>query len=275
MTTDQTYDMFIIGGGVNGCGVARDASGRGLSVCLAEMNDLASGTSSASTKLIHGGLRYLRYLDFKLVREALTERKILLTIMPHICWPIRLVLPAPKSFFKNTLIWFALLLYNNMAGRGSLFPTRKILNKLEFIKILKKKFSNCYTFSDCWVEDSRLVILNALDAANRGATILRDSRVEKIIREKKRWRITIKNKEGVISNFFAFSVINAAGPWVETIGGNITSRKGSIKLVKGSHLVVEKLFNHGCAYFLMGDDDRVIFVIPYNEQFTLIGTTEH
>ncbi len=296
--TDETYDLFIIGGGINGCGIARDAAGRGLNVALAEMNDFASATSSSSTKLFHGGLRYLEYFEFRLVREALIEREILLRAMPHISWPMRFVLPyhkdmrfessTPTSKLLTTimpwmkgrrpawLIRFGLFLYDNMGGR-------KILPKTETIDLatapegapLKSKFQKAYEYSDVWVEDSRLVILNARDAQQRGAKILPRTKVTSAERVGDLWEITTKaNFETRI--FKAKMLVNAAGPWVEDIikqKVRINSREG-IRLVRGSHIVTERLFDHDKCYFFQGTDGRIIFAIPYETDFTLIGTTD-
>ena len=272
---ETIYDVFVIGGGVNGCGIARDATGRGLNVCLAEMNDLGSGTSSTSTKLIHGGLRYLRYFDFRLVRESLKEREVLLKNMPHICWPMRFVLPAPKAMLHKIVIRLGLFIYDNLGGR-SILPGTKTIRVKDSIggNILRNKFSSAFVFSDCWVEDARLVILNAVDAKKRGAQVLTHTKVTNIKREEKYWRVTTEGKEGVNQEFFSYSIVNAAGPWVNTFNNNASKEDASIHLVKGSHIVVKKMFGHEKAYFLLGKDKRIIFVIPFQEDFTLIGTTE-
>ena len=255
---ETIYDVFVIGGGINGCGIARDATGRGLKVCLAEMNDLGSGTSSASTKLIHGGLRYLRYLDFRLVRESLKEREVLLRNMPHICWPMRFVLPAPKAMFQKIIIRLGLFIYDNLGGRTILPGTKTITAKDSNLgTILRNKFSSAFVFSDCWVEDARLVILNAVDAKKRGAHVLTYTKVKNIKREEKYWKVTTENKAGITHDFFSYSIVNAAGPWVNTFNNNASKDNTSIHLVKGSHIVVKKMFE-----------------IPFQEDFTLIGTTE-
>ena len=272
---ETIYDVFVIGGGVNGCGIARDATGRGLNVCLAEMNDLGSGTSSTSTKLIHGGLRYLRYFDFRLVRESLKEREVLLKNMPHICWPMRFVLPAPKALLHKIVIRLGLFIYDNLGGRTILPGTKTIrVQDSNVGNILSNKFSSAFVFSDCWVEDARLVILNAVDAKKRGAHVLTHTKVTNLKREEKYWRVTTKGKDGITQEFFSYSIVNAAGPWVNTLNNNASKEDTSIHLVKGSHIVVKKMFGHGKAYFLLGKDKRIIFVIPFQEDFTLIGTTE-
>ena len=269
------YDVFVIGGGINGCGIARDATGRGLKVCLAEMSDLGSGTSSASTKLIHGGLRYLRYFDFRLVRESLKEREVLLKNMPHICWPMRFVLPAPKAMLRKMVIRLGLFIYDNLGGRTILPGTKTIRAKDPNLgTILRNKFSSAFVFSDCWVEDARLVILNAVDAKKRGAQVLTHTKVKSIKREEKYWKVTTESKVGITKEFFSYSIVNAAGPWVNAFNNNISKKNTSIHLVKGSHIVVKKMFEHKNSYFLLGQDGRIIFVIPFQEDFTLIGTTE-
>ena len=272
----MVYDIFIIGGGINGCGVARDASGRGLKVCLAEMNDLASGTSSASTKLIHGGLRYLKYFDFKLVKEALKERDVLLKIMPHICWPMRFLIPLQSFKINNFFIRCGLLIYDYIAGYSILPKTETTnLQNSSFNAFLKSKFTKAYIYSDCWVEDSRLVVLNAIDAKKRGANILTRTRVINFEKKGKLWNVITKNNKGEIHEFLCKCIVNAAGPWVDNINNYTRSKNTfSTRLVKGSHLVVNKLFDHNYAFFLTGNDGRIIFVIPYKKKFSLIGTTE-
>jgi len=296
----KLYDIFIIGGGVNGCGVARDAAGRGLSVALAEMNDIASATSSSSTKLFHGGLRYLEHFEFRLVREALIEREVLLKAMPHISWPLRFVLPYSRTmrFKVNTplshflavlfpwmkgrrpawLIRFGLFLYDYMGARKILPPTKVIdLKNDKTGNPLKDSFLRAFEYSDCWVEDSRLVILNARDAKRRGAHILPRTEVVCAERQDRCWRILTKNTEtGESSTFLARCLINAAGPWVEDIIKNKVKQRssGELRLVRGSHIVTRKLYDHEKSYLFQGEDGRVIFTIPYETDFTLIGTTD-
>lgn len=297
-TSDSPYDIFIIGGGINGCGIARDAAGRGLSVGLAEMSDLASATSSASTKLFHGGLRYLEYFEFRLVREALKEREMLLSAMPHISWPMRFVLPWHGSmrYESNTptsrllglfmpwmkgrrpawLIRLGLFLYDNLGGRKILPGTRTLdLRKSPEGAPLKDMFRKAYEYSDCWVEDSRLVVLNARDAAARGADIMTRTRVVSAERKGHIWRIMLE-ANGKQREIHAKMLINAGGPWVGDIIRNTVrsnSREG-VRLVRGSHIVTRKLFDHGKCYFFQGTDGRIIFAIPYETDFTLIGTTD-
>ncbi len=296
--TDTIYDLFIIGGGINGCGIARDASGRGLSVVLAEMNDLASATSSASTKLFHGGLRYLEYFEIRLVREALKERETLLKAMPHISWPMRFVLPLHKDMrFEagtptsrvlgvfmpwlrgrrpNWLIRFGLVLYDNLGGR-KILPGTKTLRLQDDIAggPLQEKYTKAYEYSDCWIEDSRLVVLNARDSENRGARIMTRSKVISAERIDNIWQITV-DQNGEISIYKAKMLVNAGGPWVEDIIRNtakINTSEG-VRLVRGSHIVTKKLFDHDKCYFFQGSDGRIIFAIPYENDFTLIGTTD-
>ena len=287
-------DLFIIGGGVNGCGIARDAAGRGLSVTLAEKGDLAQGTSSASTKLFHGGLRYLEYLELRLVHEALAEREVLLKAMPHIARPMRFVLPLhPQMRFEPTspvsrlaglampwlrgrrpgwMIRAGLFLYDHLGGRRLLPGTRALdLRRDPAGRELKADFAHAYEYSDCWVDDARLVVLNARDARARGATILTRCKVLEAHREGDLWRI--ETEEGT---HLARALINAAGPWVgevirDTI--HIPSRDG-VRLVRGSHIVTRKLFDHERAYFFQGRDGRICFAIPFECDFTLIGTTD-
>ncbi len=291
-------DLFIIGGGVNGCGIARDAAGRGLSVMLAEKADLAQGTSSASTKLFHGGLRYLEYFEFHLVREALHERETLLVAMPHISWPMRFVLPYdPAMRFENDtptsrllsrvmpwmrgkrpawLIRLGLFLYDTLGGRTFLPGTRRLdLATDPAGKALKPGFRRAWEYSDAWVQDSRLVVLNARDAEARGARILTRTRVTQAAREDDLWRIETEGPEGQATHF-ARALVNAGGPWVADLIRDVIhvpSTEG-VRLVRGSHIVVPKLYDHDRCYFFQGTDGRIIFAIPYEQDFTLIGTTD-
>jgi glycerol-3-phosphate dehydrogenase len=294
----RTYDVFIIGGGINGCGIARDAAGRGLSVALAEMDDLASGTSSASTKLFHGGLRYLEYFEIGLVRKALIEREVLLRAMPHISWPMRFVLPyspdmrfegeTPTSKLLNIampwmrgrrpawLIRLGLFLYDHLGGRQILPGTATLdLTRDPAGRPLKDKFRHAYEYSDCWVEDARLVALNARDAADRGAAIMTRARVTAAERRGDHWSVTVDRGQGA-ETFRARVLVNAGGPWVEQVVRGIAhiDTKESIRLVRGSHIVTRRLYDHGKCYFFQGADGRIIFAIPYEEDFTLIGTTD-
>jgi glycerol-3-phosphate dehydrogenase len=291
-------DLFIIGGGINGCGIARDATGRGLTVTLAEQGDLAQGTSSASTKLFHGGLRYLEYFEFRLVREALEERETLLVAMPHISWPMRFVLPlSPDMRFESDtptsrllrwvmpwakgrrpdwLIRLGLFMYDTMGGRKILPATRTLdLTRDPAGAPLKKKFRKAFEYSDCWVEDSRLVVLNARDAAQRGAHILTRTRVVSAERRGDLWHITTEGPQGT-GHYLSRALVNAGGPWVEDVIRNVARINSSegVRLVRGSHIVTRKLFDHDRCYFFQGADGRIIFAIPYEQDFTLIGTTD-
>ena len=293
---DQTpFDLIVIGGGINGCGIARDAAGRGLRVLLAEKGDLAGATSSASTKLFHGGLRYLEYFEFRLVREALIEREILLRAMPHIAWPMRFVLPYHKGMrfdaetptsrlFSRVMPWMkgrrpawlirlGLFLYDHLGGRKILPGTAKLdLRHAPEGGPLKDDFVTAYEYSDCWVQDSRLVVLNARDAEARGATILTRTAVTKAHAENGVWTVTLSDGR----NLQARALVNAAGPWVSEVLHDVLHRdlREHVRLVRGSHIVTPRLFDHDKAYFLQGTDGRIIFAIPYEQDFTLIGTTD-
>ncbi len=291
-------DLFIIGGGINGCGIARDAAGRGLSVTLAEMGDLAQATSSASTKLFHGGLRYLEYFEFRLVREALEERETLLAAMPHISWPMRFVLPwQPEMRFESDtptsrilgrlmpwmkgrrpawLIRLALETYDRLGGRRILPPARAVdLTRDEAGKPLQRRFTKGWEYSDCWVEDSRLVVLNARDAEARGATVLTRTRVTGAERQGELWHVTTESPEGVREHQ-ARALVNAGGPWVGQIVRQTLHLPTTedVRLVRGSHIVTRRLYDHDRCYFFQGTDGRIIFSIPYETDFTLIGTTD-
>lgn len=276
MSTD--FDIFVIGGGINGCGIARDAVGRGYSVCLAEMNDLASGTSSWSSKLIHGGLRYLEHYEFRLVREALSEREVLLKSAPHIIWPLRFVLPHHSGLRPAWFLRLGLFLYDHI-GKRVLLPATSTVNlkTAEVGKPLKPLFSKAFEYSDCWVNDARLVVLNAKDAQDRGAVIETRTQCVSARREKDHWSITTKNlNSGETRTRTAKLVVNAAGPWVDKVLGNTfgSNAAKNVRLVQGSHIVVPKLHNHDRAYIFQNADDRIIFALPYEQDFTLIGTTD-
>ncbi|MEO0945849.1 MAG: glycerol-3-phosphate dehydrogenase [Pseudomonadota bacterium] len=299
-TTLDTVDLFVIGGGINGCGIARDATGRGFSVTLAEMNDLASATSSSSTKLFHGGLRYLEFFEFRLVRESLIEREVLLRAMPHISWPMRFVLPYHKDmrFESETptsrllsfvmpwmkgrrpawLIRLGLFMYDNLGGRKILPGTATLnLKGAEEGAPLNPKFERAYEYSDCWVEDSRLVALNARDAAMRGAKILPKTEVISAERHADHWVVQTRDAAtGETAQHKARMLVNAGGPWVgDIIHGKIRlNSKEGVRLVRGSHIVTKRLYDHDKCYFFQGTDGRIIFSIPYETDFTLIGTTD-
>ena len=272
------YDILIIGGGINGCGVARDAAGRGYSVFLAEMNDLASGTSSWSTKLIHGGLRYLEHYEFRLVREALMEREVLWRMAPHIIWPMRFVLPHHKGLRPAWLLRLGLFLYDHIGGRKLLPATRTLDMRTDPAgKPLKPLFARAFEYSDCWVNDARLVVLNARDAADRGAAIRTRTRVTSARRENGIWSVTVDDtRSRKTETVKARLLVNAAGPWVDTVLGATLGRNDvhNVRLVQGSHIVVKRKFDDPRAYFFQNRDGRIIFAIPYEEDFTLIGTTD-
>ncbi len=275
----QIHDLFVIGGGINGCGIARDAIGRGYSVALAEMNDFASGTSSGATKLIHGGLRYLEHYEFRLVRESLMEREILWAMAPHIIWPMRFVLPYHKGGIRPAwLIRLGLFLYDHLGGRKLLPPTKVLdMRRDPAGKPLKSLFSKAFEYSDGWVDDARMVVLNARDAADKGALIMPRTKVVSAHRENGVWAIeTVDTVTGEKRHFQARMLVNAAGPWVDHViraaFGQNEARH--VRLVQGSHIVVKKKFNDNRAYFFQNPDNRIIFAIPYEQDFTLIGTTD-
>ena len=278
MSTQVLYDLVIIGGGINGCGIARDAAGRGLSVLLCEKDDLAHATSSASTKLFHGGLRYLEYYQFRLVREALIEREVLLRAMPHISWPMRFVLPHHSGLRPSWLLRLGLFLYDHLGGRKILPPTRALnLRAHEVGAPLKDMYRKGFEYSDCWVEDSRLVVLNARDAEIRGATIKTRTRVEGARRVGDRWIVDLKDMwSSETYQIQTKAIINCGGPWVsEIIHDRIHEHSSEgVRLVRGSHIVTKKLFDHEKSYIFQQSDGRIIFAIPYEDDFTLIGTTD-
>jgi glycerol-3-phosphate dehydrogenase len=272
---DAPYDLAVIGGGVNGCGIARDAAGRGARVILFERGDLASGTSSGSTKLIHGGLRYLEHYEFGLVRESLIEREKLWAIAPHIVWPMRFVLPYRKGLRPRWLLRAGLFLYDHIGGRKRLPATRTIdLREDAAGKALKPGFTTGFEYSDCWVDDARLVVLNALDAADRGAEIRTCTEVTKLARTEGHWQIALSTGETVQAK----AVANAAGPAVLDLLERVEAHKRDsdevIRLVRGSHIVVRKRFDSPQAFFFQNPDGRIFFAIPYEDDFTLIGTTD-
>ncbi|HVW55210.1 MAG TPA: glycerol-3-phosphate dehydrogenase [Rhizobiaceae bacterium] len=278
MPDSPLYDIFIVGGGVNGCGIARDAAGRGFSVFLAEMNDLANGTSSGSTKLIHGGLRYLEYYEFRLVREALMEREVLWRNAPHIIHPMRFVLPYQKGLRPKWLLRLGLFLYDHIGGRELLPPTRTLdLRRDPAGRPLKPDFSTAFEYSDGWVNDARLVALNARDAADRGAVIQTRTKLTRAERADGVWRLTIENGlTGEREEVKARLLVNAAGPWVDHVLSAALGRTDAhnVRLVQGSHIVIRKKFDDPRAYFFQNKDGRIIFAIPYENDFTLIGTTD-
>jgi glycerol-3-phosphate dehydrogenase len=264
---DTIYDLCIVGGGINGASIARDAAGRGYKVLLLEQNDFASATSSKSTKLVHGGLRYLEHFEFGLVRKALNEREVLLNLAPHIIWPMRFVLPHAPHLRPMWMIRLGLFLYDNIASSITLKKSSKTKINND---VLNKNFNKGVEYSDCWVEDSRLVILNVMDAKLRGATVLNNTKCTGIQKQDDLWAVQTDNGQ-----FQCQMIINAAGPWASDIIENVPDLNDRpLRLVKGSHIIVPKLYNGDEAYILQNDDKRVVFSIPYENDYTLIGTTD-
>jgi glycerol-3-phosphate dehydrogenase len=269
------FDIAIIGGGINGTGIARDAAGRGLRVLLVEMNDLASGTSSASSKLIHGGLRYLERGAFRLVREALAEREVLLRMAPHVIRPMRFVLPPLPEMRSPILLRFGLWLYDVLGARKLLPPARTIdLTHHVAGQPLKRSFTYGFEYSDCWVDDARLVVLNALDAAERGAVIKTRTRCTRVERRNE-WELILNNR-GRRETATARVLVNAAGPWIGGVADTVIRHplKKPVRLIKGSHIVVRRRFEHDSGYILQAADNRVVFALPFGDECTLIGTTD-
>jgi len=277
--TAPLYDLAVIGGGINGCGIARDAAGRGWSVFLCEANDLGSATSSASTKLIHGGLRYLEYREFRLVREALMEREVLWGIAPHIIWPLRFVLPHHKGLRPAWLLRLGLFLYDHLGGRRRLPATRTLrLRRVPAGRMLKPECTLGFEYSDCWVEDSRLVVLNARDAAEKGATVAPRTRCVGAVPADGAWTLAVQDERtGERREVRARALVNAAGPWVADVLRTVLRTNqppASVRLVQGSHIVVPRLYPEDHCYVFQNADGRIFFVIPYERDFTLIGTTD-
>jgi len=278
MTDITQADLLIVGGGINGAGIARDAAGRGLKVVLCEQADLAQATSSASSKLIHGGLRYLEMYEFRLVREALAEREVLLKAAPHIIWPLRFVLPHNRLLRPRWMIRLGLFLYDHIGGRRSLPGTKSLdLRNAPQGAPLKDEMTRGFEYSDCWVEDSRLVVLNAMDAAARGAEINVRTRCIEAHRDGDDWLATLEDGEsGRTRTVRARILINAAGPWVDRFlrHGLGRNEEAHLRLVKGSHIIVPRLYDGAHAYILQNTDRRIVFAIPYERDYTLIGTTD-
>lgn len=279
MTPDAwMLDLFVIGGGINGTGIARDAAGRGLSVLLCEKGDLAEGTSSRSGKLVHGGLRYLEYFEFRLVREALSEREVLMNAAPHIIWPLRFVLPHSPQDRPAWLVRLGLFLYDHLGGRRKLPGTRMLdLRRDPEGAPLLDRYSRGFEYSDCWVDDARLVVLNAMDAAERGATVLTRTTAVEARREDGGWSVVTKNSlSGESRTFRARCLVNAAGPWVTHVIGQVagSSSARNVRLLKGSHIIVPKFWEGANAYLVQNHDRRVIFINPYEGDKALIGTTD-
>jgi len=277
VSTEEIHDLIIIGGGINGAGIARDAAGRGMSVLLCEQHDLANHTSSASTKLIHGGLRYLEYYEFSLVRKALREREVLLRAAPHIIHPMRFVMPHMATLRPAWLIRMGLFLYDHLGKRELLPASHGIrLRQHPAGQPLRPELNKGFVYSDCWVQDARLVVLNALDAAERGATILTRSRCVRAERDHGQWRVTLHGADGRERAVRGRLLVNAAGPWVRQVLDAAIAHPAAlnVRLVKGSHIVVPKLFDHGYSYIFQNPDKRIVFAIPFERDFTLIGTTD-
>jgi len=271
------FDLIVVGGGVNGAGIARDAAGRGLSVLLCEKDDLAHGTSSRSGKLVHGGLRYLEYYEFRLVREALIEREILLRAAPHIVWPMRFVLPHSPEQRPAWMVRAGLFIYDHLGGRKMLPPTRSLdLSTAREGEPIRKNFRRAFEYSDCWVDDARLVVLNAVDVRERGGLALTRTPLVSARRSGDAWTVELLSAgDGQALTATGRVVVNAAGPWVEDVlrraGRNADNR---VRLIKGSHIVTRKFWDGEQAYLLQHDDKRVIFVNPYEGDLALIGTTD-
>jgi len=280
----EHYDLLIIGGGINGAGIARDAAGRGLKVLLVEQDDLASATSSASTKLIHGGLRYLEYFEFRLVAESLAERETLLRIAPHIVWPMEFVLPHESHLRPAWMIRAGLFLYDHLGHGIPGFGPKSSLPASRGIRLspegygagLKPEFERGFVYYDCWVDDARLVVLNARSAAALGATVLTRTRLVSAKRENGRWVARLAPESGENRTVHAPVIVNAAGPWVRQVLDEALKIKlpATVRLVKGSHIVVPRIHSERHAFILQNPDRRVIFMIPYERQFTLVGTTD-
>ena len=266
------FDIFIIGGGINGAGIARDAAGRGFKVYLADKNKVGSATSSWSSKLIHGGLRYLENYEFKLVRESLKEREIISKIASNITKPMPFIIPYSKKLRSKWIIRIGLFLYDNIGGKTSFPKSKKIdLNK-KYKGILKEKFSDGFKYYDAQIDDKKLVEMNIEDAKKLGATIVENNKVIEVKRNDFGWEITLENGDLINSNV----LINASGPWINEIIKNVirVNTKKPIRLVRGSHIITKKLYEEEVAFTLQSDDNRIVFVIPYKSKYSLIGTTE-
>jgi len=268
----EIYDLFIIGGGINGAGIARDASGRGFKVCLAEKANIGSATSSWSTKLIHGGLRYLENYEFSLVRQSLKEREIIRKIAPSITKPLPFVIPYSDTLRPIWLIKFGLFIYDNLGGKSSIPKSSKISLNEKYPNILKSNYNIGFQYYDLTVDDKLLTELNARDAKKRGANIIENNEVVTVRANKKLWEITLKDNQKIYSKV----IVNASGPWINNVIKNVLNNnfKKKIRLVKGSHIITKKLYDQEVAFTLQNFDRRIIFVIPYKNEFSLIGTTE-
>ena len=272
----QAYDLLVVGGGINGAGIARDAAGRGMRVLLVEKDDLASHTSSASTKLVHGGLRYLEMYEFRLVAESLREREVLLRAAPHIIWPLRFVMPHEPSMRPRWMLRAGLFLYDHIGGRMSLPGSKAVdLTVPPHRGVLQDRLKKGFEYSDCWVEDSRLVVLAAMDAEARGATVLTRTECTALERSGDGWRATLQGREGD-REIVARAVVNAAGPFVDRLAKAAlgSGTPSHLRLVKGSHIILSRRFPGEHAYIFQQPDGRIVFAIPYERDFTLIGTTD-
>jgi len=268
----KMFDIFIIGGGINGAGIARDASGRGLKVYLAEKGKVGSATSSWSSKLIHGGLRYLENYEFKLVAESLREREVITQIAPSITKPLPFVIPHTKKLRSKLLIRLGLFLYDNLGGKTKIPKSSKVIFAKQYQNILQSKFTEGFRYYDVQVDDKKLVEMNIDDAKKMGAIIAEDTKVINANRIDNYWEITLNNNEKIKSKI----LINAAGPWINEIVNNVLkiNAKKSIRLVRGSHIITKKLYDEEVAFTLQNEDNRIVFVIPYKGEYSLIGTTE-
>ncbi|WP_114010291.1 glycerol-3-phosphate dehydrogenase [Cohaesibacter intestini] len=278
MTDSIKVDLFVIGGGILGAGIARDAAGRGLKTVLCEKDDLAQGTSSRSGKLVHGGLRYLEYYEFRLVREALTEREVLMKNAPHVIWPLRFVLPHSPQDRPAALIRLGLFLYDHLGGRKKLPGTRMLnLRRDPEGAAIMDQYRIGFEYSDCWADDARLVVLNAVGAKEKGAIVVTRSPATKAVRENGAWKVTTTDSfTGETKTYKTKAIINAAGPWVSDVINNVANSKSkrNIRLVKGSHIIVPKFWTGANAYLVQNHDKRVIFINPYEGDLALIGTTD-
>lgn len=270
-------DLLVVGGGINGTGIARDAAGRGLEVLLCEQHDLAAHTSSSSTKLIHGGLRYLEYYDFGLVRKSLREREIVIAAAPHIVWPLRFVLPHDRHLRPAWMIRAGLFLYDHFARRRILPGSRAVdLRSHPAGAALDRRYAKGFVYSDAWVDDARLVILTAVDAREHGATVLTRTRCASIRREGDAWSATLTGEAGTESTVRARAVVNATGPWVARFLDEASPVPAGRhpRMIKGSHIVVPRIYDHGYAYIFQAPDGRFVFTLPFVDDYTLVGTTE-
>lgn len=272
---ERQVDLLVIGGGINGTGIARDAAGRGLKVLLCDKGDLAGATSSASSKLSHGGLRYLEHYEFRLVREALAEREVLLRIAPHIGRPLQFVLPLDSTLRPAWMISIGLFLYDHLARRSRLKSSRRLdLWMSQEGMPLKRHATKAFSYYDGWIDDARLVVLNAMDAASRDAVIMPRWACHKVMRDGKRFAAQLMGPGGQRMSVKARAIVNAAGPWAGRVLNQVTGESDPLRLVKGSHIIVPKLYEGDHAYILQNSDKRVVFAIPYEEKFTIVGTTD-